>query len=224
MLKGLSFLTALCAGACAMAASLSIGSVTSRGELKIDDYLVNGSGTVFDGSVVETGQSALSIADLRLGNDAVVSLSVDSRGTLHRDHFELQRGQAEFSSTSSFHVEAGGISVAPLQAHSSGFISIAPGKTVRIAAATGDLEVKDATGRPIALVHPGHPLEFNPLDGKSPSDDRFSIGRSRTEVVGFLGANCNQNEMVPCCPYRGTGPPLCCPGLSYPPNKCAHGF
>jgi len=217
MLKGLGFLAALYAGTYAMAASPAIGSVTSRGELKIDNYLVNGSGTVFDGSVVETGQSALSIADLRLGNDAVISLSVDSRGTLHRDHFELQRGQAALSSTSSFHVEASGLSVAPLQAHSSAFISIEPGKTVRIAAATGDLEVKDATGKTIALIHPGHPLEFSSLDG-------FSIGRSRTVGLGSGSANCNQDRMVPCCPYRGTGPPLCRLGLTYPPNKCAHGF
>src|SRR5579863_5215792 len=103
MLRQLSVLAAaLCVGSYAMAASPSIGSVTSRGELKIDNYAVNGSGTVFDGSVIETGQSAMSIADLRLGNDAVVSLSVDSRGTLHRNSFELQRGMVELSSTSSF--------------------------------------------------------------------------------------------------------------------------
>jgi hypothetical protein len=218
MLKGFGFLAvALCASACAMAASPVIGSVTSRGELKIDNYVVNGSGTVFDGSVVETGQSALSFADLRLGNDAVISLSVDSLGILHRDHFELQRGQAELSSTTSFRVEAGGLSVAPPQAHSSGSISIGPGKTVSIAATTGDLEVKDAAGRTIALVHPGHPMEFNSIDA-------VSIARPSSEAVGSGGAKSNQYQMVPCCPYRGSGPPLCRAGLSYPPNTCAHGF
>jgi hypothetical protein len=166
---------ALCVGSYAMAASPSIGSVTSRGELKIDSYVVNGSGTVFDGSVVETGQSALSIADLRLGNDAVISLSVSSLGTLHRDHFELQRGMVELSSTNSFRVEVNGLNVAPPQAHSTGLISIEPGNSVKVAAKTGDLEVKDATGRTIALVHPGHPLAFSSLDGR-PSTDFAAAG------------------------------------------------
>jgi len=171
MLGRFGFLTAaLCVGSYAMAASPSIGSVTSRGELKVDNYAVVGSGTVFDGSVVETGQTAMSIADLRLGNGAIISLSVDSRGTLHRDHFELQRGQVELSSTSSFRVDVNGLTVAPHQAHSGGFISIEPGNSVQIVAKTGDLDVKDATGRTIALVHPEHPLAFNSLDGKSSSD------------------------------------------------------
>jgi hypothetical protein len=170
MLKGFGLLAALSVGVCAMAASTSIGSVTSRGELKIDNFVVNGSGTVFDGSVVETGLTATSIADLRLGSDAVISLSVDTRGTLHRDRFELQRGMVEVSSTRSFRVAVDGLNVAALQAHSSGFVSIESGNTVRVAARTGDLDVKDAAGRSIALVHPGHSLSFSALDGKSFTD------------------------------------------------------
>jgi len=194
MLKRSGFLAAtLCVGSYAMAASPSIGSVTSRGELKIDNYAVIGSGTVFDGSVVETGQSALSIADLRLGNGAVISLSVDSRGTLHRDRFELQRGQAELSSTGSFQVEANGLIVAPHQAHSTGLVSIEPGNSVNIVAKTGDLDVKDAAGRTVATVHPGHPLAFSPLDGRpsnsitatgvvSSENGRFYLTTSETDV------------------------------------------
>jgi hypothetical protein len=199
-----------------MAASPSIGSVTSRGELKIDSYAVNGSGTVFDGSVIETGQSAMSIADLRLGNDAVISLSVDSLGTLHRDRFELQRGQVELSSTSSFHVVVNGLTVAPHQAHSDGVVSIEPGNSVKIVAQTGDLEVKDATGRTIALIHPEHPLQFSLLDGKSSSDfsatgvvssekGRYYLSASETNVKyelkgdnlqGFDGASVTASRVL----------------------------
>src|SRR5579863_6389991 len=171
MLRQLSVLAAaLCVGSYAMAASPSIGSATSRGELKIDNYLVSGSGTVFDGSVIETGQSAMSIADLRLGIDAMISLSVGSLGILHRDRFELQRGQVELSSTSSFQVEVNGLTVAPHQAHSDGVISIEAGNSVKIVAHSGDLEVKDSTGRTIALIHPEHPLQFSLLNGRSSSD------------------------------------------------------
>jgi hypothetical protein len=185
MLKGFLLLAALLSlGTCATAVSPSIGSATSRGELKIDNYAVNGSGTVFDGSVVETGQTATSIADLRVGSDAVISLSIDTRGTLHRDRFELQRGMVEVSSTSSFRVEVNGLNVAPLQTHSSGFVSIETGNSVTVAARTGDLDVKDASGRTIALVHPGHSLSFNPLDAQ-PSTDFTAAGVVSSENGGY---------------------------------------
>lgn len=184
MLKGFCLLAALSVGTYAMAASPSIGSVTSRGELKIDNYVVNGSGTVFDGSVVETGQAATSIADVRLGNDAVISLSVDTRGTLHRDRFELQRGMVEFSSTSSFRIQVNGLNVAPLQAHSSALVSIESGNAVRVAARTGDLFVKDAAGRTVAHIHTGHSLSFSALDGK-PSTDFTAAGTVSSENGGY---------------------------------------
>ena len=65
---------ALCVSSYALAVTPSIGSVTARGETKIDNQQVAGSGTVFDGSVVETGQSIASAADLRLANNVEITL------------------------------------------------------------------------------------------------------------------------------------------------------
>lgn len=159
-------LAAFCFTFCAMAATPSIGTVTAHGEMRVDSYAVQGSGTVFEGSVVETGESAQSMADVRLGNDSVITLYGDSRGTLHRDHFELQRGEIKLASSSSFRVEVNGLAVSPSGAHVTGLVSIDAGNTVNVIAQSGDFEVRGNSGTTVAEVHPGYPLAFSPLAGQ----------------------------------------------------------
>jgi hypothetical protein len=161
---------ALCASSCALAASPSIGSVTARGETRIDNYEVKGSGTVFDGSVVETGQSISSEADLRLASSAEIDLWRDSRGTLYHDHFVLDRGTAQLGLTDSFRIQANGLVVVPVEAHSSGIVSIDPASSVTIEAKNGTLEVRNSAGAGLARVHPGHVLAFASASGKSPAE------------------------------------------------------
>jgi hypothetical protein len=161
---------ALCVSSYALAASPSIGSVIARGETKIDNHEVQGSGTLFDGSVVETGQSISSGADLRLANDVEITLLRDSRGILYRDHFMLQHGTAQLGSTDSYRIQANGVVVVPTEAHSSGTVSVDPANSVTVEAKDGALEIQDASGAGVALVHPGHPLKFSSATDRSPAD------------------------------------------------------
>jgi hypothetical protein len=148
---------ALCVSSYAMAASLSIGTVTTRGETRIDNYEVTSSGTLFDGSVIETVGSH---ADLRLANNgAVITLYANSRGTLHADHFLLERGSIKLSSSKSFNVQADNLAVV-LAGDSSGVVTVQDTKSVVVEAEKGTLEVRNAAGTRIAQVHPGSPLSF----------------------------------------------------------------
>ena len=47
----------------AQAGTVVIGTASARGDMRVDSYMVKGNATLFDGSVVETGQAT---ADLRL--------------------------------------------------------------------------------------------------------------------------------------------------------------
>jgi hypothetical protein len=163
---------ALCVSSYALAVtpSPSIGSLTARGETRIDNQQVQGSGTVFDGSVIETGQSISSSADLHISNNVKITLLRDSRGTLYHDHFMLQRGGAQLGSTDSFPVQAIGVVVVPTEAHSSGVVSIDPANSVTVDAKNGTLEIRDSSGASVALVRPGHPLTFSSLTDKSPAE------------------------------------------------------
>lgn len=161
---------ALCVGSCALAATPSIGSVTARGETKVDNLAVQGSGTVFEGSVVETGESISSGADLRVANNVEITLLRDSRGTLYRDHFMLERGTAQLGSTDSFSVQANAVVVVSTEAHSSGIVSIDPANSVTVEAKNGTLEIRNSAGASVALVRPGHPLKFSSVADKSPTE------------------------------------------------------
>ncbi len=163
---------ALCVSSYALAVtpSPSIGSVTARGETRIDNQSVAGSGTVFEGSVVETGKSISSSADLRLTNNVALTLLRDSRGTLYSDRFMLQRGTAQLGLTNSFRVQANGMVVVPIEANSSGIVAIDPANSVTVEAKNGTLEIRNSSGASLALVRPGRPLTFSCLTDKSPAD------------------------------------------------------
>jgi hypothetical protein len=156
---------ALCISSYAMAASPSIGTVTARGETRIDNYTINRSGTLFDGSVIETVGA---YADLRLANDgAVVTMYANSLGTVHTDHFLLKRGIIKLSSSNSFNVQADDLVVVPA-GDSSALVTIEDNNSVVVEAEKGTLEVRNAAGTPVAQVHPGSPLSFT-WTGKSSS-------------------------------------------------------
>ena len=41
----------------ASAENVSIGTASARGDMRVDSYVVKGNATLFDGTVVETGQA-----------------------------------------------------------------------------------------------------------------------------------------------------------------------
>jgi len=204
----------LWASSYAIAGTPSIGTVTARGETKIDNSEVRGSGTLFDGSIVETGKSAMSSADLRVSGRTVIKLALDSRGVLYRDHFVLERGKIEFSAANSFHIEAHGLVVSPV-AQGSGLVSIDEGNRVNVAAQAGDLEVKSRPKQDVDFVmHPGMAFAFGSVAALA----TVPISIISSGLSAPSGRNCKQQNLEPCCPHQSA--PLCCPGVEYPRSQC----
>src|SRR6202035_1142736 len=90
----------------AMAGSTAIGTASARGDMRIDGDSVKGNATLFDGTVVETGQAT---AALRLDRGIEIKLATGSRGTLYRDRIVLQQGTSEFAPSGPFYLEANGL-------------------------------------------------------------------------------------------------------------------
>jgi len=141
----------------AVAGSVSIGTASARGDMRVDNYMVKSNATLFDGSVVETGEAT---ADLRLDKGAQITLATSSRGTLYRDHMVLQQGESELSAPSSFQLKANGLSVTANEPNSRGVVSLRGGNTVEVAALNGSFGVTSDHGVLLASVHPGHSLSF----------------------------------------------------------------
>ena len=51
----------LCAASYATAGTTAIGTVSARGSLRVDGYAVKGDATLFNGTVVETGQASAAL-------------------------------------------------------------------------------------------------------------------------------------------------------------------
>jgi len=147
----------LCVVSYASAGTVSIGTVSARGDLRIDSYLVKGNATLFDGSVLETGQAT---ADLRLEKGTEIRMATSSRGTLYRDHLVLQRGESELASSASFQLEANGFHVTPIEPNSRGVVTLTQSNTVEVAALNGSFGVANAQGILLASVRPGQALSF----------------------------------------------------------------
>ena len=66
----------LCMLSFAEAGTVSIGTASARGDMRVDSYTVKGGATLFDGSVVETGQAS---ADLHLCEGTEITMASSSR-------------------------------------------------------------------------------------------------------------------------------------------------
>lgn len=161
------FVLVLCMLSYAEAGTVSIGTVSARGDMRVDSYEVKGGATLFDGSVVETGQAS---ADLHLGKGTEITMASSSRGTLYRDHLVLQQGASELSVSSPFKLEAEGLSVIPKEPNSHGVVSLRAGSIVEVKALSGSFGVSREHGVMLASVRPGRALSFAMQAGGATSD------------------------------------------------------
>jgi hypothetical protein len=75
-------LALFCMATYAFAGTTVLGTASVHGDMRVDGYTVQGNATVFDGSVVETGNAS---ANLRMGHGVNLSISKSSRGTIYQD-------------------------------------------------------------------------------------------------------------------------------------------
>lgn len=157
----------LCMLSNAAAGTVSIGTASARGDLRVNDYQIKGNATLFDGSVVETGQAS---ADLRMSKGTEITLSSSSRGTLYSDHLVLQQGQTQVAPSKSFQLQVNGMSVIANEAQSRGVVSLKEGNVVEVASLNGSFGVTNGHGVVLANVKPGHVMTFAMQAGAGPQE------------------------------------------------------
>ncbi|MCC6291369.1 MAG: hypothetical protein IT164_01865 [Bryobacterales bacterium] len=144
-----------------LAASPVIGVVTARGGIRMDESAVNGSGTLFEGTTVETGRTA---SNLRLNNGMNVQLASGSKGIVYGDRLVLTRGGGQLATppaaAASYRVEARSLRVEPVGSGASGTVQLTAGNRVQVAATRGNLRVTNGRGVMIASLAAGRALDF----------------------------------------------------------------
>lgn len=150
----------------AAAGTVSIGTASVRGDMRVDNYVVKGNATLFNGSVVETDQAT---ASLRLDKGTQITLSTKSRGTMYSDHAVLQQGETQVIASNSFQLQAGPVHVFPNLPNSVGIVTLKPNNSVEVASLSGSFGVSSNNGIMLANVHPGRVVSFAMDAGASPT-------------------------------------------------------
>lgn len=144
--------------ASASGATNAIGTVSARGDVRVDGNAVWGNGTLFDGTTVETGQAT---ATMRLDNGTEIMLAINSHGVVYGDHLVLLQGKTQLKTFSTpFILEADGLRVVPTEPNALGIVSLGPANTVDIAAVAGDFRVVDNASLSVAHVSRGAAISF----------------------------------------------------------------
>jgi len=144
------------------AGTASIGSVISQGDLRIDNHSVSISGTVFDGSLIETGHGAISSANVRLDGNYKVTLYGDSRGAFYRDRLTLFYGEVKVAASERFRTEVTGLIIVATEPDTTGYISVGRDGVVNISAEAGSFRVAKDGGQFVAQVNAREPMAFHP--------------------------------------------------------------
>jgi hypothetical protein len=169
----------------------SIGTVSARGNMRVDGYTVSGNGTLFNGTNVETGQAT---ATLRLDNGTEIMLSTNSRGVVYSNHLVLLQGKSQLrTSSNAFLLDAEGLHVASGGSNTLGVVALGPANTVDVAAVTGELRIVNNVGLPLARVATGAAFSFPSAQQQEPAAQ--GSGESLKEIEGVMTAE-NGNYYV----------------------------
>ncbi len=140
--------------AIAPAASPAIGVAVAQGAFDLDAAKVAGNGTLFDGSILETGKST---SEIRLRNGVRVMLDAGTRGKVYRDHMLLEKGTGQLTAGSNYSITARSLRIEGGSAK----VSMA-GSRVLVAALHGPVLVKNGEGVTLANVAAGRAVELEP--------------------------------------------------------------
>jgi len=164
----------------AMAGSTAIGTASARGDMRIDGDSVKGNATLFDGTVVETGQAT---AALRLDRGIEIKLASGSRSTLYRNRVVLQQGSNEFAPSGPFYLEANGLEVTPDQPNSRAMVSMSGPNTVQVAALAGEFRITNH-GLLLAHVNTGKAMSFALQETGTPASGQITVQGQLTKIDG----------------------------------------
>ena len=131
-----------------------VGVAVSSGNVTVNNTLVPGNATIFDGNTIETGATT---SRLQLKNGKLVQLGTDSRGTFYGNRMILEKGFSETSG--SYEVDANTLKIEGDSARVAIY-----GKTVQVAALSTPVSVSTSTGIRVANLLPGRALAFTPQE------------------------------------------------------------
>jgi hypothetical protein len=156
MRKLILAIAALSLSSYALAANGSIGTASTRGEMRVDGYSVAGSATLFEGTVIETYRDTT----LHVDKGVQLVLTANSRGVLYHDRFVLKVGQAEVTAAGPFRLEANGLEIVSTLPNTHGVVATNGPFEVGVKASSGGFHVAGA-GSALRDINAGESMVFD---------------------------------------------------------------
>lgn len=170
----------------AWAAPAAIGTATSRADFQLNQRTVAASGTLHEGSSLETRSAA---STLRLHGGSRLDLAPASRGQVFADRLVLEHGAVELQSPKSYRVETRDFqieadSIQPDSPAARASITMTADRKVSVSARQGSVRVANRQGVLLARLTPGRSLLFSPPP--TPSSEMLLRGTVEKVEGGFF--------------------------------------
>jgi hypothetical protein len=140
------------AGTMAFAGSPAIGIATASGHFTLENSVVWGNSTLFDGSTVETSQASSSLA---LRNGVKLELGAASKARVFEHHAILERGVGVMAGT--YEIDAAGLKISSGGAR----LRVVMTDRVEVAAVSGTARVSTGAGLLLASIPAGRSMNFS---------------------------------------------------------------
>jgi hypothetical protein len=181
-----------------LAAGPVIGTAVSDGNFRVNNALLSGTATLFDGAVVETGQ-AVSRLDLK---GTWMYLGSNSRARLSQKQAVLEEGMGEIGKSSNYELQARTLRIFTTTPQSIARVRLDGTTKVLVAAVNGPVRVLNRTGVLVAKVNSGATLSFDPQAGAPDAfdirgcllykDGRYVVVDQNGQVVEVTGSGLSQ--------------------------------
>ncbi len=139
-----------------LASSDAIGLATAKGSFLVDHATVAGNSSLFDGTLVETGEVP---STLSLTGGIRMQLGSASRGKVHRRHMVLEQGVGQVENASGFLIEARSLHIEP---DNDAYVALSGANRVLVSASSAPVRVTTTEGVLLANLAPGTSLELEP--------------------------------------------------------------
>jgi hypothetical protein len=146
------------AGGVLFAGTPAIGIVTASGHFTLENSVVWGNSTLFDGSTVETGQASSSLA---LRNGVKLELGAASKAKVFADRAILERGVGVIAGV--YEIDAAGLKIKSSGAR----LRVAVSDRVEVDAVSGTARVSTSAGLLLASIPAGRSMNFSMQAGST---------------------------------------------------------
>lgn len=177
--------------AIAPAASPAIGVAMAGGSFELDASRISGNGTLFEGSILETGKAT---SEIKLNNGVRMMLDAGTRSKVYRDHMLLEKGTGQLTGGASYRISA-----RTLEIEGGAAKVTTNGNRVLVAALTGPVVVKNAEGLTVANLASGRAVELEP---RGASSQNVLTGKLEKQAGRYLLTDRNAGVTVE---VRGSG-------------------